>query len=72
MKNDLSPKMQERLDKWMKNPQPVKSSEILRGKNYVRRQVFGDYGDDIRDFEAKRQSAFNEQNLEDVMKDDYE
>lgn len=72
MKNDLSPMMQERLEKWMKNTLPVKSAEIFKRKPEVRRQIFGDYGDDIRDFEAKRQSAFNEQNQEDVMKDDYE
>lgn len=72
MKNDLSPKMQERLEKWMKNPQPVKSAGIFKGRHYVGRQVRGDYGDDIRDFEAKLQSQWNNQNLADVMKDDYE
>lgn len=59
MADDLTPMMKERLEKWRKNHLPVKSAEKVRGKspsNY--RQVRGDYGDDIRDFEKKDQEAW--------------
>jgi len=57
--NDLTPVMQARLDKWKANALPVKSADILRGKSLSScRQVRGDYGDDIRDFERKDQEAW--------------
>jgi len=57
--NDLTPVMQARLDKWKQNVLPVKSADILRGKSLgSQRQVRGDYGDDIRDFEKKDQDAW--------------
>ncbi len=37
--------MQERLDKWRKNPQPVPSAEKLRGPAPSRRSGKNDYGD---------------------------
>lgn len=42
--NDLSQKMQERLDKWRKNPQPVPSAEKVRGPQgvYIPRRESGD------------------------------
>ncbi len=72
MINDLTPQMQERLDRWMKNTLPVKSADIFRRKYVTNRPVNRDYGDDIRDYEMKQQSMWNNQNIGDVMKDDYE
>lgn len=56
MFNDLTPEMQERLDKWKANILSVKSSNTLRKKspgNFVSRR--GDYGDDTRDIEQDDQ-----------------
>lgn len=39
--NNLSKKMQERLDKWRKNPLPVKSAEKIRTA-YIPRKDKGD------------------------------
>lgn len=63
MKNDLSPKMQERLEKWMKNPTPSKDSGVSKIRNYIGRPVRRDWGDDIRDFEEKEQSRVTRSNL---------
>jgi hypothetical protein len=43
--DNLSEKMRERLDKWRKNTQPVKSAESVRGPAPSRRSGKGDYGD---------------------------
>lgn len=55
--NDLSPKMRERLEKWLKDTtgavsvaKPKKSQRVFVAR--------GDYGDDIRDFEAKDAAAW--------------
>lgn len=52
----LTPKMQERLDKWMKNTLPVKSVEKILGKplRSVGRQVRGDHGDEIKEEELRK------------------
>ena len=59
MEDDLSPIMKDRLEKWRKNTLTVKSAEKIVGpsaSNY--RQVRGDYGDDIRDFENKQDEVW--------------
>jgi len=57
--SDLSPSMQERLDKWQKNKLPVKSAEKVRSQSPSNcRPVRGDYGDDIRDYERKDEAAW--------------
>lgn len=48
----LTPQMQARLEKWRKNTLPVKSADKIRGPSQSNRNVRGDYGDDISDFEA--------------------
>lgn len=52
--NNLSHLMQERLDKWKKNPPSVKNHVPRKEKspgNYVARRR--DYGDDMKEFERK-------------------
>lgn len=52
--NNLSPSMQERLEKWKKNVLPVKSADIFRKRspgNFVSRR--GDHGDDMEAFKKK-------------------
>lgn len=59
MADNLTPQMKERLEKWRKSTLPVKSAEKVKRplpSNY--RQVRGDYGDDIRDFEKKQDEAW--------------
>lgn len=59
MFNDLSPKMQERLEKWKANVLPVPSAEKIRSKPtgvFVPRHR--DYGDDIKDIEAKQEEMW--------------
>ncbi len=54
MDNNLSPSMQERLDKWKANLSRIKTPEILKKKspgNFVPRHR--DYGDDMKEFEEK-------------------
>lgn len=43
--NNLSEKMQERLDKWRQNTLPVASAEKVRGPAPSRRNGKNDYGD---------------------------
>ncbi len=43
--SNLSEKMKERLEKWRKNPTPVKSAEKLKGPTPSRRSGKGDFGD---------------------------
>lgn len=42
--NNLSAKMQERLDKWKQNALPVKAADKVKGKqpNYLPRKSYGD------------------------------
>jgi hypothetical protein len=54
----LSHGMQERLDKWRANILPVPSAKIFKSPgNFVSRK--GDYGDDIRDLEVKKDAAWH-------------
>jgi hypothetical protein len=54
MVEKLTPMMQARLEKWRKNTLEVKSAEKVRGPLQLkRRNVRGDYGDDISDFEQR-------------------
>lgn len=61
MHNDLTPLMQERLNKWMANPIPVKNQELFQRKkptrNFVARK---ELGDDLSDFQNKNSKFFNE------------
>lgn len=62
MQNNLSQLMQARLEKWRNNQQPVKSAEKLRGSSHSsHRQVRGDYGDDIQDYQQAQQKALEEE-----------
>lgn len=46
--------MQERLEKWRKNVQQIKSAEKIRGPSPLnRRNVRGDYGDEITESKEK-------------------
>lgn len=59
MADDLSPIMKDRLEKWRKNTLPVKNAEKVKSPSPLNyRQVRGDYGDDIRDFEKKQDEAW--------------
>lgn len=67
----LSQSMQERLDKWRKNTLQVPSAEKVSGKqqnNFVSRK---DWGDDIRDHEAKDQAAWEQERFTNPMYEQY-
>ncbi len=59
--SDLSQVMQARLDAWRKNTLQVKSEEKIRRPSQSKcRMVRGDYGDDIRDYQAKDDKAWSQ------------
>lgn len=63
MQNDLSQRMQARLDKWRSKVIPVKSAEKVRGSSHSsHRQVRGDYGDDLSDYHQEQQQCLEDKN----------
>ena len=57
-KNNLSPEMQARLDKWRSPPLPVQKTETFCDSHtFVARRR--DYGDDISDIEKRKQAEWN-------------
>lgn len=58
MTDDLNPTMKDRLENWRKKILQVKSADKVKNLSPLNyRQVRGDYGDDIRDFEKKQNEA---------------
>lgn len=56
MKDDLSPVMRNRLEKWRKDSSDLQSAKKIGLHSLSKcRMVRGDYGDDIRDFEKHAQ-----------------
>jgi len=57
--NNLTEKMQERLDKWRKNTLPVPSSEKVKSPPISRRNGKNDYGDamTIEEWEAEAKKS---------------
>ena len=59
-KNDLSPEMQARLDKWKAQILPAKKVETFqRGFQHAFVPRRGDYGDDISDIENRQRDEWN-------------
>lgn len=56
--NNLSQKMQERLDKWMSKPPQLTNKPPAKMNNFVAR---GDWGDDLRDYYQKDADAWQKQ-----------
>lgn len=55
MLEKLTPRMQERLERWKKNTIAVKAAEKIRGVFVSRTR---DYGDDLRDYEKKENAMW--------------
>lgn len=59
--NDLNVLMQERLDKWRKNPRPVSSAEKIRGPQgiYIPRRDSGDEYEEEASMQEQRNRSNN-------------